>query len=69
MQGYPTLKWFVNGKESDYKGGRTSEDIQRWIAKKTGPAVQAVQMEKFEELKKNSKVFYAVVGAASADHE
>jgi len=59
----------VNGKESDYKGGRTSEDIQRWIAKKTGPAVQAVQMEKFEELKKNSKVFYAVVGAASADHE
>ncbi|KFM29190.1 Protein disulfide isomerase-like 1-4 [Auxenochlorella protothecoides] len=43
VKGYPTLKWFVNGKEaSDFGGGRTKDDIVRWIAKKTGPATSDV---------------------------
>lgn len=69
MQGYPTLKWFVNGKESDYKGGRTASEIENWIAKKTGPAVAAVSAERLEELKNKEKVFYVQVGAASAETE
>jgi len=69
VQGYPTLKWFVNGKESEYKGGRTASEIENWIAKKTGPAVAAVSAERLEELKNKEKVFYVQVGAPSAEAE
>jgi|JI9StandDraft_2_1071091.scaffolds.fasta_scaffold96281_1 protein disulfide-isomerase A1 len=38
IQGFPTLKFFVNGKDSEYNGGRTKGDIITWMKKKTGPA-------------------------------
>lgn len=37
VQGYPTLKFFINGSPIDYEGGRTSADIVAWILKKSGP--------------------------------
>jgi len=37
IQGFPTLKWFVKGQESEYKGGRTKAEIVDWVVKKTGP--------------------------------
>lgn len=27
VQGFPTLKWFVNAEPSDYQGGRTEDTI------------------------------------------
>jgi protein disulfide-isomerase A1 len=36
VQGYPTLKWFVNKNASEYNGGRTEETIVSWILKKMG---------------------------------
>jgi protein disulfide-isomerase A1 len=42
VQGYPTLKWFVDGEPLDYNGGRTSEDILKFVKKKTGPPAQTV---------------------------
>ena len=38
IEGFPTLKWFVDGDARDYKGGRTSAAIVRWIGKRLGAA-------------------------------
>ena len=38
IRGFPTIKWFVDGKESmDYGSGRTADEIVAWIKKRTGP--------------------------------
>jgi protein disulfide-isomerase A1 len=42
VQGFPTLKWIVNGKDSEYGGGRTEDEIVSWVTKKTGPPAKQI---------------------------
>lgn len=68
IRGYPTLKFWNNGKIVEYNGGRTGEDIIKWMQKKTGPP--ADELTTTEDAKKFSEKRVAVVGYfASKDDE
>ncbi|RWS30390.1 protein disulfide-isomerase-like isoform X2 [Leptotrombidium deliense] len=50
VRGYPTLKFFRNGNVKDYSGGRTADDLVKWLKKQTGPP--AVTLDNVEDSKK-----------------
>jgi len=47
VSGYPTIKFFINGKAKEFKGGRTSSEIVQWINDKVA-AHEDAQKNKIE---------------------
>jgi len=56
VEGFPTLKWFSHGKDSEYAGGRTEDTIVQWIMKKTGPAFENIKCDEVEKKVADSKL-------------
>jgi protein disulfide-isomerase A1 len=68
VSGFPTLKWFVKGTESEYNGGRTKAEIVEWIVKKTGPASKSVNSaQQLKDLQDEHKVLVVYFGSADSD--
>ncbi|KAH9365426.1 hypothetical protein HPB48_003216 [Haemaphysalis longicornis] len=61
IQGYPTLKFYRDGEPIEYKGGRTVDEMVRWLKKKTGPSAQTLaSVEEAKEFVESADV--TVVG-------
>jgi len=69
VKGYPTLKFFKNGKPVDYAGPREAAGIVSWLEKKTGPpAVPVEDLATLNKLKEsNSVVVIGVFKDAESD--
>jgi protein disulfide-isomerase A1 len=65
VRGFPTIKYFSNGKSTDYQGGRTTEDIVNFVVKKSGPP--AVPLESQAAVEKFADGSEAVVVAYFSD--
>jgi len=60
VQGYPTIKFFKEGKPVEYTGGRTETEIVTWLKKKTGPP--ATDLDSAEAVTKFLEKEVAVIG-------
>ena len=67
VQGYPTLKWFVDGEPTDYTGGRTTDTIVSWINKRMGPPAKEVTGDDLAAQVKDAKTLVVFFGDASSD--
>lgn len=60
IRGYPTIKFFRSGNAVEYSGGRSAEDIVKWLNKKTGPAAKTLTTaDEAKDYKSSSKVVVA----------
>jgi len=69
VRGYPTLKFFKNGKPMEYTGGRTVDTILAWIAKKTGPPAVSLDTEEAADklIKANEVVILGFFQSADSE--
>jgi protein disulfide-isomerase A1 len=57
VKGYPTLKFFREGKPVDYNGGRDANSIVQWVERKTQPPYQLINnVEEAKKFQKDNQV-------------
>jgi len=62
VQGFPTLKWFENGKVEDYKSGRDLESLVAFVSGKTGVMMKQKKAEKSNVEMLNDSTFKERIG-------
>jgi len=68
IQGFPTLKFYSNGKYLDYTGGRKSEEIIQWVKKKSGPPSTEINtVEEVERFKGNADFVFFYFGTENSE--
>lgn len=67
VQGYPSLKYFVDGNAIDYKGAREENDIFNWIQKRNGPS--SVEMTSEDMMTAHSALDLSVVYVTPGNSE
>ena len=68
IEGFPTIKLFINGVPINYDGERTADAVLAFLNKKTGPASTLLESESDIENLKNSNGKYCIFsGAESLD--
>lgn len=65
VQGFPTLKFFINGEPVDYQGGRDEDAMFNWLKKKTGPSSSELKDDK--ELEEHANKNLSVLFLCSAE--
>lgn len=53
----------MNGKDTEYTGGRTADTIVSWISKKTGPAFEDIECSEVEVQTADHKLSLVFFGA------
>lgn len=61
VKGYPTLKYYVNGEATDYKGPREADGIVSWLEKKEKNPVELCTEENLETQLEKNDVPYQIV--------
>jgi len=67
IKGFPTLYWFVNGERQEYTGGRTTDAIVSWIAKKSGPPAEELTCEGVTQNTADAKLTSVYFGEKHGD--
>jgi len=65
VRGYPTMRWFDNGVDSEYDGGRTADTILQWVNVMTSDPVNA--FDTIDAARKANDGAYLVVTSAKTD--
>jgi len=49
VRGYPTIKYYVDGVQRDYQGGRDYDALKKFVEKNLGPPPPPCEISKMEE--------------------